>query len=241
MKIIRIIKSVNDIPVPSNMRAIKYGVMHCTSGPQSQTTEEIFRYWQKTNKWTTVGYHFDINADGTIEQLQEIALPSNGVKGYNSNSIHICYKGGITPGGSPIDNRTEAQIKSQLLLISFFKQKFPNIIFLGHRDFSTDTNGNGIIDKWEWIKSCPCYDVREDLAKRGAGAMVIPSKIVYKLNQPLIKNEVVKVIQKALGINTDGIFGGNTDKAVKEFQAKNKLTVDGIVGPTTAKLLNIQL
>ena len=34
-------------------------------------------------------------------------------------------------------------------------------------------------------------------------------------------------------IAVDGIFGTNTEKAVKIFQKKYKLEVDGIVGPKT--------
>lgn len=37
----------------------------------------------------------------------------------------------------------------------------------------------------------------------------------------------------------DGIFGNETDKAVREYQKKNGLAVDGIVGPATwGKLFN---
>ena len=48
--------------------------------------------------------------------------------------------------------------------------------------------------------------------------------------------EVVKM-QKALGIKADGDFGLGTKIAVKNFQKKNRLTADGIAGPSTlAKL-----
>jgi hypothetical protein len=43
----------------------------------------------------------------------------------------------------------------------------------------------------------------------------------------------VKYIQGALGITQDGIFGKITDRRVREFQRKNGLLVDGIVGPIT--------
>lgn len=45
--------------------------------------------------------------------------------------------------------------------------------------------------------------------------------------------EKVKQIQEKLGLNTDGDFGPNTEKAVKEWQSKNNLTPDGIVGSGT--------
>ncbi|MCM3182020.1 peptidoglycan-binding protein [Priestia megaterium] len=32
---------------------------------------------------------------------------------------------------------------------------------------------------------------------------------------------------------TDGIFGANTEAAVRNFQKDNKLAVDGIAGPNT--------
>lgn len=45
----------------------------------------------------------------------------------------------------------------------------------------------------------------------------------------------VKICQKCLGMTKgiDGVFGGKTLTAVKEFQAKNGLEVDGIVGRNT--------
>jgi peptidoglycan hydrolase-like protein with peptidoglycan-binding domain len=40
-----------------------------------------------------------------------------------------------------------------------------------------------------------------------------------------------------LGLTVDGIFGPETEAAVKNFQQDNGLTVDGIVGPHTWQAL----
>ena len=52
------------------------------------------------------------------------------------------------------------------------------------------------------------------------------------------RGEVIRQIQIALHLYPDGIFGVNTEEAVKEFQKRNNLNPDGIVGPLTlAKLI----
>jgi len=47
------------------------------------------------------------------------------------------------------------------------------------------------------------------------------------------RGEGVKLMQEALGIGADGVFGPGTEKALKEWQAANGLTADGIAGPAT--------
>ncbi len=49
-----------------------------------------------------------------------------------------------------------------------------------------------------------------------------------KLNS---KGENVKILQKFLGLNPDGIFGPRTLIKVKEWQKSQGLTADGIIGP----------
>jgi peptidoglycan hydrolase-like protein with peptidoglycan-binding domain len=50
----------------------------------------------------------------------------------------------------------------------------------------------------------------------------------------------VELLQQALGIKVDGMFGPETEEAVQSFQASRGLTVDGIVGPLTSAALRGQ-
>ncbi|MEG4360132.1 peptidoglycan-binding domain-containing protein, partial [Microcoleus sp. Aus8_D1] len=40
-------------------------------------------------------------------------------------------------------------------------------------------------------------------------------------------------VKKGYPVATDGFFGAKTEQAVINFQTKNKMMVDGIVGPRT--------
>jgi len=53
------------------------------------------------------------------------------------------------------------------------------------------------------------------------------------------KGKWVKKMQKVLGTTPDGDFGSGTERAVKEWQKKNRLTADGIVGPQTLAAMGI--
>ncbi len=50
----------------------------------------------------------------------------------------------------------------------------------------------------------------------------------------------VRLLQRALGIAVDGVYGAETEAAVRRFQATRGLTVDGIVGAHTSHALAVQ-
>lgn len=54
-------------------------------------------------------------------------------------------------------------------------------------------------------------------------------------------SEDVITLQKKLGITPSGIFDKSTEKAVKQFQSKHNLSVDGIVGPKTWSALGFSI
>ena len=100
--------------------------------------------------------------DGTVRQMLGEQFVSNGVKGYNSTSVNVAYVGGIDAALKPVDNRTAEQKASLVKLLKELKGRYPKAEIMGHRDISPDKNGNGIVDPWERIKACPCFDAKEE-------------------------------------------------------------------------------
>jgi putative chitinase len=52
-----------------------------------------------------------------------------------------------------------------------------------------------------------------------------------------MRGESVALLQEALGLDNDGIFGPGTEKALKRWQLENGLISDGIAGPMTLNKL----
>ena len=127
------------------MRAIKYIVVHCTATPQSTTIESIKNYWRNDLGWSNVGYHYMIQDDGTIVQIADESWITNGVRGYNKDSIHVCWI-----GGKLNDNRTKQQREALIRKLSELKAKYPQATIQGHRDFPGVT------------KACPQFDAKNE-------------------------------------------------------------------------------
>lgn len=144
------------------MRKIKFIAVHCTATAQTATVEAIRKYWREKLNWKAPGYHYLVKPCGQIVELLPEEEISNGVAGYNSSTVNVCYIGGITSAGQPADNRTPNQKAAMLFLLEQLKERYPNAVIQGHRDFSPDLNGNGVIEPEEWIKYCPCFDAKKE-------------------------------------------------------------------------------
>lgn len=153
---------------PSQVDAI---VIHCSATKEGVDfrADDIDR-WHKERGFSGIGYHYVIDLDGKIEkgrpenQVGAHAVTS-GVSGksYNYHSIGICYVGGCDKNGNPKDTRTPAQKKAMVKLVHELIDRFPNVKeIVGHRDISPDKNGDGKITMNEWVKECPCFDVRAE-------------------------------------------------------------------------------
>ncbi len=132
------------------MRTIKYIAVHCTGTKQDTSVSSILTYWKTHLGWKNPGYHFIVNRHGKITELQPIEKPSNGVRGYNSQTINISYIGGIDSNGVVGDTRTPAQKIALLAKITELKRNFPDAIIQGHRDFPNVA------------KTCPNFEAKEE-------------------------------------------------------------------------------
>jgi len=128
------------------MREIKHIVIHCTATLQSAKVESIQKYWKSTLKWKSPGYHKVIAADGTVHTLAPDEQVCNGVAGYNSQSLHVSYIGGIDAKGNAKDNRTPQPKRAMEAVAREWKLQHPAAVVQGHRDFP------GV------AKACPSFD-----------------------------------------------------------------------------------
>ena len=64
----------------------------------------------------------------------------------------------VDANGKAKDTRTEDQKEALIWLIAELKHRLNISKVQGHRDYSPDQNGNGVIESFEWIKSCPCFN-----------------------------------------------------------------------------------
>lgn len=131
------------------MRKINKIILHCSATKEGQhfTNADIER-WHKQRGFRTIGYHFVIYLDGSVNKGRDISEIGAHVTGQNSNSIGICYIGGLDANGKAKDTRNDAQKASLVKLVAELKEQFPDATIHGHNEFAN--------------KACPCFDVKKE-------------------------------------------------------------------------------
>lgn len=138
-------------------------MVHCTATQEGRNfmANDIDR-WHKQRGWKSIGYHYVVDLNGNIEKGRPDWKIGAHVKGHNHHSIGVVYVGGLDKNLSPKDTRTQAQKKALKQLLKTLKKQYPKAVILGHRDFSKDINGNGVIEPFEFIKACPCFNAKQE-------------------------------------------------------------------------------
>ena len=146
------------------IKSVKYIVGHCSATEAGQWFDaRDIRQWHLNRKpvpFSDIGYHFVILLDGQLELGSPLDQSGAHVRGHNFHSLAWCYIGGLV-NGNPADTRTSKQKQTERGLLTTLLAQHPLAKVNGHRDFSPDLDGNGIITPNEYIKDCPCYDVQQ--------------------------------------------------------------------------------
>ena len=153
------------LKLKKSKRVITDIVVHCTASREGlhQTVEQIRAYHTAPvskggRGWSDIGYHYVVYLDGTVHEGRDVNVSGAHVSGHNAHSIGIVYVGGLDKDKKAKDTRTEEQKTGLLSLLVDLRKLYPTARIRGHRDFSPDKNGNGIIEPQEWIKECPCFN-----------------------------------------------------------------------------------
>ena len=133
------------------MRKIKEIIIHCSATKEGRnyTVADIDR-WHRERGFFSIGYHFVIYRDGSIHVGRSVEEVGAHCKGHNSNSIGVCYIGGLGKDGKPKDTRTPEQKDALVGLLMRLKRQFPGAVIRGHRDFAA--------------KACPSFDATKEYA-----------------------------------------------------------------------------
>ncbi len=129
------------------MRALHRIVLHCSATERGQdiTADEI-RRWRLARGWSDIGYHYVIRLVGTIDLGRQVAKQGAHVAGHNSDTIGICYIGGLYKGLAE-DTMTSHQEMSFLNLVHSLRTVFGDLSVHGHNEFSN--------------KACPSFTVKD--------------------------------------------------------------------------------
>ena len=105
--------------------------------------------WHLDRNWNTIGYHYVIRRDGTIEQGRPEHIVGAHVGNNNTKNIGICMAGGLKQGTKqPEDNFTDAQYASLTRLLTELHSRYPNAQIRGHNEF-----------KGYESRGCPCFRI----------------------------------------------------------------------------------
>tara|TARA_R100001086_G_scaffold199785_2_gene115983 strand:- start:7385 stop:7906 length:522 start_codon:yes stop_codon:yes gene_type:complete len=163
------------------LRKINKIIVHCSATREGHDVDaKTIREWHLRRGWKDIGYHYIVRLDGTIEPGRMINISGAHTKGYNSESIGICYIGGVEAEKVnnkwvAKDTRTQAQKDSLLILIKLLKLMYKDATIHGHREFAN--------------KACPSFDASEEY-----------KNLKLKNNDGIYNNKLACIINCLYGI-----------------------------------------
>ena len=134
------------------MRTINLIVVHCSATQGNRMlSPEALDLMHRRRGFNGTGYHYYIRKDGTVHLTRPVERIGAHVKGFNANSIGICYEGGQNEDGKPADTRTAAQRFALIDLLTILRHQYPEAQIAGHYQLSASIH-----------KACPCFDPKKE-------------------------------------------------------------------------------
>jgi N-acetyl-anhydromuramyl-L-alanine amidase AmpD len=132
-------------------------------------------------KLPSIGYHYVIDLTGEVWSGRALSEAGAHAAEFNAHSVGICLVGGIEREAkyTAAQWKSLQQVVAMLLVDHGIPCAAPKRVIdkaaklgyrmfggvCGHRDLSPDGNGNGMVEPFEWTKTCPGFDVRAWLAR----------------------------------------------------------------------------
>ena len=193
-----------------------------------------------------IGYHYLIDTNGDLYVGRDIERVGAHAVGFNSRSIGICLRGNFEE-----EQPSEQQLSRVIALIKELRLRYPFAKIEYHKNLNATAcpGAKFPYDTFNAINTVTYLSIYEFQyaaaldgfkfskygidGKYGNETESIMKKAVIKKGSK--RKNLVKIIQRYVGANVDGIFGSKTLTAVRKYQSSQGLSVDGIVGVKTWK------
>jgi peptidoglycan hydrolase-like protein with peptidoglycan-binding domain len=210
------------------------------------TVDQIHE-WHLANNWSGFGYHYFIDKNGQIFKGRPDDTIGSHAKGYNSTSIGICFEGNFEK-----ETPTQVQMNAGLELVEYLKRKYGIKTIKGHGELMATACPGKLFDinQFRGVKEnlvlsfqmasyadgfryprCGTDGIWGLETKGVARQCIVKKRLIHKYPN------ATKLVQRLLGVDQDGKCGPITSLAIKDFQRKNGLEIDGAVGAKTWKKL----
>ncbi|MBO0961656.1 N-acetylmuramoyl-L-alanine amidase [Neobacillus sp. MM2021_6] len=236
----RFIPTSNKETRPGIKMSPKYITIHETDNPGAGADANAHARLQERGNDRTASWHLQIDDQEAIQSIpfDEIAWAAgdgrNGPGNKLSIHIEICVN---SDGNFQKAVQNTAEVTKQLM--GQFNISISNVVQHNHwtgkncpRYLRSGEKGIGWNDFIKMVGGSVVQSTVSNSNKTVRQELSIvpyPSHLIRRGSTGID----VKRIQRAVRVNPDGIFGPNTEAAVKAYQGRHGLIVDGIVGPNT--------
>lgn len=214
-------------------RSTKTIVIHHTVGIYDGP-EPIHRYHRYSKGWIGIGYNFVIDRLARVWKGRGLEYQGAHCTGSNSSSIGIAII--CNAHGNKAVMPTDEQLESTAELARECMKKYPSIKAIKkHKDMPyarTACPGNKF--PWDKLIDMIYNETPTEKSKKPKYSRLL----IYRYKNYMRGNDVKEVqrVLKALRLYTgsiDGVYGPKTKRAVRKFQYRKHILVDGKVGKQT--------